>query len=290
MEATPTSTPVTVTPDSTINAPQSLDLTPPVSTSTITGLLGQPGFYRSNATITLSAIDPIVNNDPTQTSGVLKISYSLDNAATTTYQSSIGITTEGVHTISFFSTDNAGNNEPPQSISFVIDKTAPEFIIQFSPGLQDLQFTATDTLPTTISATSTPTKFKTIPQIKVLDQDNVVTAIDAAGNVTQISLADKNRKKNMKAQVQTLSYNGQVTDISNTVLKFNWTYDKNNILTALEQHVKSKKDFNIDAVYKPTQTILTGKDQTGKINQTLNSLVLLKVTTNKGDFGWGWNN
>ena len=54
LQVTPSSAPVVVTPDSTLNPSQSQDLTPPVSTSTIAGIMGQPGFYRSNATVTLT--------------------------------------------------------------------------------------------------------------------------------------------------------------------------------------------------------------------------------------------
>lgn len=290
LKASPTSTPIVVTPSSVVNGDQSLDLTPPVSTSTISGAMGDPGFYNSNVKINLSAIDPTVEDNASTTSGLLKTQYSLDNQIYQDYNTSspVTVTTEGQHSISFFSTDRAGNNEEVQSVDFVIDKTAPEFVIQFSQSLQDLQFTATDTLPTVIYSTTTPNKVKFTPKVKVIDQDNIITATDSAGNTAQIILKDKNRKKALKAEIQSLTYNNQPVDISKTVLRFNWSYDKNSILKTLEQHIKSKKDFNIDAVYKPNSTQLTGKDQSGKINKTLNGLTLLKVTSSLGDFGWGY--
>jgi pimeloyl-ACP methyl ester carboxylesterase len=116
----------TVSPSSILNAAQSQDLTAPVSASTISGLMGQIGYYRTNAAITLSAIDPDVNEDPSQTSGVLSIWYKLDGDATyRTYNNPISVAVEGVHSLKFFSTDKAGNNEIEQSVSFTIDKTAP---------------------------------------------------------------------------------------------------------------------------------------------------------------------
>ena len=95
----------------------------------------------------------MINSDPSQTSGLLNIQYSLDNATTTVYQSPINVTTEGSHTISFFSTDKAGNNEQPQTINFIIDKTAPEAVIQFNPTLKDIQFTGSDNISTTSKVT-----------------------------------------------------------------------------------------------------------------------------------------
>lgn len=276
LEATPTSSPVTVQPSSIVNQSQSLDLTPPVSTSTITGTVGQPGFYRSNVGVNFSATDPIVNNDPSQTSGVLKTSYSVDGAGYQIYSTStpISVTVEGLHTITFFSTDNAGNNELPQTISFTIDKTSPELTMQFNPQVLDLQFSGSDNLSTSTGIT-------------VLDQDTVITVTDQAGNNTQLIFKDKNRKKALKAEIQSLSYNNVAQDISKTVLKFNWTLDKLSQIKTLEQHVKTKKEFNIDAVYSGGQTTLSGKDQSGKISKVINGLTVLKVTTNKGDFGWG---
>jgi Lecithin:cholesterol acyltransferase len=148
LQATPTSTPFVVIPSSTINGDQSQDLTSPVSTSTVLGLLGITGAYKSTVFMNVYALDPITNNNPAQTSGVLKIQYNLDNAgykictipplyASTSakmagdlkYKGYLGcgisITADGNHTIKFFSTDKAGNNESEQSFSFVINKNAP---------------------------------------------------------------------------------------------------------------------------------------------------------------------
>ena len=278
----------TVQPSSVVNANQSLDTTPPVSTSTISGTMGDAGFYRSDVKINLSAADPVVDNNASTTSGVLKIQYSLDNGATTTYQSTIVVATETPHTLSFFSTDKAGNNEAVQTISFSIDKTAPEFLIQFSPSLQDLVFTATDTLPTIVTSTTTPIKLKPRPPVKVVDQDNIITATDAAGNTTQITLKDKNRKKNMQAQIQSLNYNGTGQDISKNTLAYSWSLDKTGNLKSLIQNVAAKKTYNILAIYDGKNTSLVGIDKSGIILKSLKGLDLLTITTAKGDLAWGY--
>ena len=295
--ATPTSSPVVVAPSSVVNAEQSQDLTPPVSTSTITGTIGQPGFYRSNVSVNLSAMDPAVNNDPSQTSGVLKISYNLDNSGYQIYSSSTPITasSEGQHVLSFFSTDRAGNNEQEQAIGFTIDKTAPEFAIQFNSAIQDLEFTATDTSPTLLSSSTLLSVIKKgfkgffpRPVPKLVDQDDIITATDAAGNVSQITLAGKDRRHNLKADIKALTYNGKAADLSKNLLHFDWLYDKKNNLQILTQQVQSKKDFNVLAVYSLSKTLITGKDQAGKISKIINGLGLLKVTTNQGDLNWSY--
>ncbi|OGI78974.1 hypothetical protein A3F19_03055 [Candidatus Nomurabacteria bacterium RIFCSPHIGHO2_12_FULL_37_29] len=267
----------TIQSSSVTNSEQSKDLIPPVSNTVITGLAGQPSFYRGDVNINLSAIDPIITGQENQTSGVLKTSYNLDNASYQTYLPSnvININTEGHHILKFFSTDKAGNNETEQSLTFTIDKTAPEFVIQFNPSSKDLQFTGTDNL-------------SNISNITILDQDDVITLTDQAGNITQIKLKDKERKHKLKAEIRSLSYNNQLVDITKNKLVFNWKFDKQENLKKLIQRVKSKKDFNIDAIYEDGNTIITGKDQNGKISKLLSGLTLLKISTEKGDLNWGY--
>lgn len=297
IEATPTSTPVVVGPSSIVNAEQSEDLTAPVSTSTIAGIMGQPGFYRSNVTVSLTAADQIIPGQESQTSGLLKTQYNLDGQGYQTYSTSspIMITTEGQHSISFFSTDKAGNNEPEQAVVFTIDKTAPEFNIQFNPNIQDLQFTATDTSPTELSSSTLATLikkgFKGFPKrplIKVIDSDDAITATDAAGNISQITLAGKDRKHNLKADIKSLTYNGKAAGLSKNILHFDWLYDKKNSLQILTQQIQSKKDFNILAIYGLNKTLVTGKDQSGEINKIISGLDLLTVTTKQGDLSWSY--
>ncbi len=289
----------TIQPSSVINANQSQDLTPPVSTSTVTGLMGQSGFYRSDVYVTLSATDPVLNNDPSQTSGVLQTNYNLDGAGYQAYSSTrpIIVAAEGSHSLAFYSTDRAGNNEPEQTLIFTIDKTPPELISEFDPKIQDLQFTATDTLPTIIATSTLPSAIKPpkdflsrAPKAKIVDSGDVITATDAAGNQTVLALQDKDRKHSLRAEIKSLSYNGKKVDLSKNVLKFQWQLDKQGNLKSLSQSVKSKKDFNIEAEFNATknQTKLEGRDQTGKINKTLAGLILLKVTTDQGDLNWSY--
>jgi hypothetical protein len=81
----------------------------------------QGGYYR-NPTITLTAVD---NGD----AGIDKTEYSLDGGPTTLYAGPFQVTGDGDHTLTFASTDKAGNAEAPVTVTFKVDGTAPAISI-----------------------------------------------------------------------------------------------------------------------------------------------------------------
>jgi len=124
-----------------------LDTTPPVTKANLSGPAGNNGWYRGPVTVTLTAADP--------DSPVAATSYSLDGRAAVTYKAPFTIPADGIHQISFFSTDPAGNQEKPNSLTVQIDSTPP--VTTASPsgpaGLNGwfratttVSFTATDNL------------------------------------------------------------------------------------------------------------------------------------------------
>lgn len=253
-------------PSSVVGPDESEDFLPPVSTATITGNQGEAGFYRSDVNIEIKATD--------DNSGILDIKYSLDGASFEKIAGVIAeltVSDEGEHTIIFFSTDNAGNNEPEKTITFTIDKTPPEAVIEFDPNIKDLKFTGKD-------ATS----------VTVADNDNVIILTDQAGNTTEITLKAKNRKRIMRAEIKDLKYNGTSVNISKNLMAFLWVYDKKNNLKTLSQHVQTKKGYNILAVYNGKKTTFLGKDVKGLIIKSFNGLKIIKVTTAKGDLEWSY--
>lgn len=97
------------------------DSTPPVTTAQISET-GQNGWFRSNATVTLSATDDF--------SGVLKTEYRL--AADESWQLYAGpfvLPNEGDWKLQYRSIDKAGNLEQPKEQTVRIDKTAPVFTV-----------------------------------------------------------------------------------------------------------------------------------------------------------------
>jgi hypothetical protein len=92
------------------------DTTPPVTTCTLDGTM-QGGVYTSDVTVTLSATDAL--------SGVNVTKYKLDDGAWIDYTGAFDVTSDGSHTVRFYSTDNAGNQETEQSNTFTIQHALP---------------------------------------------------------------------------------------------------------------------------------------------------------------------
>jgi len=94
------------------------DSVPPFTTAILSGTAGSNGWYKSAVTVTLSATD---------SNGVRATYYKIDSARTyTTYTGPFQITTDGKHTVYFYSVDNKGYIETSvKSVSIWVDKTSP---------------------------------------------------------------------------------------------------------------------------------------------------------------------
>ncbi len=107
----------TTTADS---APVNIDRTAPT-----TGISGTSNNWTNgDVTVSLSAADNL--------SGVASTSYAVDGGAAQT-GTSFTLSSEGDHTVTFFSTDKAGNAEAAQTAHVKIDKTAPAIGHSFTP-------------------------------------------------------------------------------------------------------------------------------------------------------------
>ena len=105
----------------------------------------------------------------------------------TPYNTSIPliISSEGTTTISYYSTDNAGNIEETKTLLVKIDKTAPEAEVSFDPTTQKLNIIGRDKLS----------------DVSVLNTATSSTIADEAGNTTILTfkqVKDKEYKKDKK--------------------------------------------------------------------------------------------
>ncbi len=100
-----------------VTVPGVPDNTPPTTTVSLDGVLGDNGWFTSEVTVTLSATDDV--------SGVDKIEYSFDNATWTIYTTPFTVSVEGNTTIYYRSMDEAGNVEAIKTETIRIDKTTP---------------------------------------------------------------------------------------------------------------------------------------------------------------------
>lgn len=152
------------------------DTVPPVTTVTPTGASGANGWFVSPVSITLSA------QDNSGGSGVKSTTYSIDGAGQTAYSAPFTVTGDGNHTITFNSTDNAGNQEPVHTIYIPIDSSPPAIsvpanVTQEATGPQTIvslgTANATDAVdgPVTVTnnATSTYQVGNTIIQYQATD-------------------------------------------------------------------------------------------------------------------------
>jgi outer membrane protein assembly factor BamB len=96
------------------------DTTPPVTTISLSGVLGDNGWFTSNVTVTLSATDD---------TEVDKTEYSFDNTTWITYATPFTIAKEGNTIVYYKSIDNASNPEAIKTKTIKVDKAIPSSTI-----------------------------------------------------------------------------------------------------------------------------------------------------------------
>ena len=110
-----------------------LDNAPPTTSALAAPSPNAAGWNNSNVTVTLNSAD-----DPGGT-GVKQISYSatgpqpIASTTATGVTASFQVSAEGITTIAFFGTDNAGNVEKPKTLTIELDKTPPSIVGSRTP-------------------------------------------------------------------------------------------------------------------------------------------------------------
>ena len=94
-----------------------VDVTAPTTTPTVSGPVGEAGFFRDDATVSLGATDA--------QSGVAGSEIAVDGATLEAYDGPIVVSAAGTHVVSFRSTDVTGHREKTKTTTFTIDRTAP---------------------------------------------------------------------------------------------------------------------------------------------------------------------
>ena len=106
-----------------------VDIIPPFTSCTLNGTAGDNGWYVGNVTVTLAAAD----ND----SGVNRTLYRIDNGSWITYNGSFEISSDGAHTVEYYSVDTVGNKEKAKINQVNIDKTSPSVECYLQPSSPD---------------------------------------------------------------------------------------------------------------------------------------------------------
>lgn len=94
-----------------------LDFTAPATLAGVSGVGGNPEWYPGPVTVGLNASDNL--------SGVAGSFYIVDGGAVQTYAAPFSISSDGVHTVEYWSVDVADNTETHQTKTVRIDSTAP---------------------------------------------------------------------------------------------------------------------------------------------------------------------
>ena len=107
--------------------PASPDTVPPVTTYSASGSSGASNWYTSSVTVTLTATD--------DSSGIAAIHFRADGGPWKPYSNPVPVSGEGSHTIEYYATDLAGNNESSHTVTFQIDTVAPVTLAQVAGTL-----------------------------------------------------------------------------------------------------------------------------------------------------------
>jgi hypothetical protein len=148
-----------------------IDRTAPITSS------APPAWNNTDVTVALTANDAL--------SGVAATFWSLDGGATQAGLS-VPVTTEGDHTIAFWSVDKAGNVETTKTVHVKIDKTSPTISDAHAPsanlnGWNNTDVTVTFTCADALSGISSCTSPQTVTA-EGKNQTVTGRAVDNAGN------------------------------------------------------------------------------------------------------------
>ncbi|GAH43024.1 unnamed protein product, partial [marine sediment metagenome] len=108
-----------------------IDKTLPTTTHELDGVIGECGWFVSDVTVTLSAIDATSEVDYTK--------YKLDEGTWTNYVDPFDVTEDGEYTLYYYSVDLAGNTEETIEVEFKIehDTTPPVTTHEFQGDTGD---------------------------------------------------------------------------------------------------------------------------------------------------------
>lgn len=106
-----------------------VDTTAPTTTAILSGTEGQPGWFRSDVSLTLNAVD---------NEGGLGVNYAVyrvNEDDMQLYNSPINFANEGHYKVEFYSVDEDENIEELKSVEFDIDEMAPTVTLDVNPKI-----------------------------------------------------------------------------------------------------------------------------------------------------------
>ncbi len=150
-----------------------IDTTVPATSATLTGTPGNPGYYLSAVSVTLTATAGV--------SGVAHTYYTVDNGVLRLYAGPFAVATQGNNTLTFYTVDNNGLKESVNTMTFGINSTTPTLTITATP-VNSASPTIAGSPEGTVSGTTAPGATVNVAVSDSAAPANVVTA-QAVANI-----------------------------------------------------------------------------------------------------------
>jgi hypothetical protein len=301
----------------TLQLGQSLatDKTPPVTTATPNPGPNANGWNKTDVTVTLTATDPTgTPNAVILASGVKEVHHSVNGGPEVVSPgatASLTLTAEGMHAITYFAVDNAGNREAAKTLTVRIDRTPPEAYNQFDPATKNVLVFGRDSRS---GVPPGPVAPASVVSVKWGDNDDhdgkkdgkdkddekgnaelrTYRITDAAGNTLVLVEKVKKEGREIKAKIVSLQYNGgAVITPPENKKSFEWSLNKDGTLKELEQKLeigkgKDKQVVKAKFEAEKNQTVIrqgpdAEEDDDGKgVKVVKPGLVLLRLASDKG--------
>jgi hypothetical protein len=163
-----------------------IDMTPPETTVSISGTQGNNGWFISNVGVILTATDSV--------DGVASVTYSLDGRTLISPSETVRIAVagDGIHTLTYYATDNTGNVESQRTQQIKIDTTPPT-ITSTQNGVSFML--AQSVTPSFTYQDATSGVATCSGSVSALDTSSIgqhsytITATDVAGNSATIAVS-----------------------------------------------------------------------------------------------------
>jgi hypothetical protein len=272
--------------------------TGPTTTATVSPPANSAGWNSGDVLVTLQA------TDGGSGVGIKRVTYHATGAqpiVSTTVAGdtvSIPITAEGETTVTFFATDNAGNDEaPPKTVVVRIDRTAPEAILRFDPATRDLLVVRRDDLSGVPAGPVPPPAVAAGGWDREDDEEEpevgpaelrTYRPTDAAGNTLTLTVKVRRVGHRLRARIVRLQYEGEAPVApTRNVVRFSWADGSDQQLKELAQRMtigRGRDRHEVEATFdgRKNQTTIRLREPGRDTRLDRPGIVLLRLATDHG--------